>query len=761
MNKAFRNYVSSSRAIAERSGLRWSLPVNRDGSIDPEFAWNITQTCKAATLPTWRLNDLGSDAETLAVINERRAAVGDPAVSRSSLSLHWQDLVKAAVVQQVLVARNTPQHVVTQVARPLRVLATCMAITSVAEPWEIGAEDIRLATQIAADVQKSGKLAQVVGGLVRKLLDARHLCDRSPLWEQAARLGAANSKPRGRKMLNTLQERAHEEKLPEAEALWELVDIVFTREPETFTDEIRFAQLRTQLLCGMRIGEVCALPADWKRNKEYVTLEGRPAGDVGGISRSLMLRHFAEKQQGADDNSVELVEAFQHVPAEFEDIVDDTLTRSFEITQPLRQRLRRQIETGRPFPEFDPDELVPLTDMYTRLTGILLIRDEQPPEELLVAYQRSRDPKLLAQVGAHQRESPSPFTASFQTFWWKWRQQQDAAPIRDAQGVVQANGRKRAGPLFLRTRDVEEHVLRLMPTKLSDTTPSPLSGGGQLQASKLLFLMPKRALIEGRNGGICDITRYFAVGRVDPNDLTLMLSGNSQGIFARYGQTEAARALSLESHSLRHMQNTVLFQTGISDAAITKRFNRKSVAQSYEYDQRTLAQQMEAIDLPPAAKGLPDRAKTVARMIIAGKAKGAITDEFKRVQRERGDEQAFDFLAAEADGFHATPYGQCVNGFTQEPCPKHLQCTSGCNHFVNSGLDRNVANIRKLLEKTERALVEIRKRMGGAGWESQLRHAETHARNLRLVLETAEGEKPFPDGEDLSKPIMARTALDV
>ncbi len=702
MNEAFRMYVSSSKAIAENAGLRWSLPVNRDGSIDPEFAWNITEVCGAAAPPTCRLNDLGYDPETLAVINERRAAAGDPAVARSALAPHWQDLVKAAVAQQALVDRNTPQHIISQVARPLRVLATCMAVRSVAEPWELAADDIRWTTDVAADVQKSAKLAQIVGGLVRKILDARHLCDRSPLWERAARLGAVAPKRGGRTMLEKLQARAHGQKLPEAEALWELVDIVFTREPETFVDEIRFAQLRTQILCGMRIGETCTIPADWSRYKEYVTLNGKPAGEVGGVSRSLMLRHFAEKQQGPDDNSVQLVEAFQHVPAEFEEVIAQTLTHALEITRPLRERLTQQIATGRWFPEFAPDDLVPLTEMFTRLTGNPIIRQEPPPREWLDGYRRSRNPKWLIQIAQQQRESSSPFTMSFHSYWAKWRQHDGAAPFRNANGVVLASQRYWTDLPFLRIRDVEDHVARFASTKLSDTTSLPLVGGGRLQTSNLILLAPKRALIEGRGGGICDVTRYFAVGRVDPQDLILMLSGDQRGLFARYGQTEAVRGLSLESHSLRHMQNTVLFQSGISDAAITKRFNRKSVAQSYEYDHRTLAQQLEAIDLPPAAKGLPDRAKTVARMIIAGKAKGAITDEFKRIQRERGNEQAFEFLAAEADGFHATPYGHCVNGFTQEPCPKHLQCTSGCNHFVNFGLDRNVTNIRKLLEKSKR-----------------------------------------------------------
>ncbi len=69
---------------------------------------------------------------------------------------------------------------------------------------------------------------------------------------------------------------------------------------------------------------------------------------------------------------------------------------------------------------------------------------------------------------------------------------------------------------------------------------------------------------------------------------------------------------------------------------------------------------------------------TVARMIKAGKASGPIVDSFKKIQRTHGDDAAFDFLKVEADGFHSTPYGHCINSFTVDPCPKHLECFAGC-----------------------------------------------------------------------------------
>ncbi len=87
---------------------------------------------------------------------------------------------------------------------------------------------------------------------------------------------------------------------------------------------MRFAQAKTLILTGLRDGECTLLPADWKRFHEYLDKEGRPAGQSGGISRSLKLRHFAEKQRVVNEDSIALFETVQHVPAVFEEVLTDT-----------------------------------------------------------------------------------------------------------------------------------------------------------------------------------------------------------------------------------------------------------------------------------------------------------------------------------------------------------------------------------------------------------------------------------------------------
>ena len=90
----------------------------------------------------------------------------------------------------------------------------------------------------------------------------------------------------------------------------------------------------------------------------------------------------------------------------------------------------------------------------------------------------------------------------------------------------------------------------------------------------------------------------------------------------------------------------------MADTIITKRFNRRSVAQSYEYDHRSLQEELEQITLPDEwEEFLGPKAAAVAKSIEAGRANGPIVREFKRLRSYEGDESAYSFLKAEADGW--------------------------------------------------------------------------------------------------------------
>lgn len=86
-------------------------------------------------------------------------------------------------------------------------------------------------------------------------------------------------------------------------------------------------------------------------------------------------------------------------------------------------------------------------------------------------------------------------------------------PWRNTKGEVWSGWQDQSkiwSGVYFRIDEVEAYIRSQSPTKLSDTMPIKLASGGELSAWELLFLMPKRALSEGRNEGLCDVTRYSA-----------------------------------------------------------------------------------------------------------------------------------------------------------------------------------------------------------------------------------------------------------
>lgn len=279
---------------------------------------------------------------------------------------------------------------------------------------------------------------------------------------------------------------------------------------------------------------------------------------------------------------------------------------------------------------------------------------------------------------------------------------------------IELNEKIKWAEVYVRIEDFESYIRDETPTKLSDTFPMKLKDG-EVQTHELLFIHPKRALAEERNDGVIDITRHISIGRPDSGLVGLALGDRDrkETIFSRYGQTDADKQLFLTSHMLRHLQNTELFRLGIADTIITKRFSRKSVVQSYEYDHRSLAEELDQLELPTEAEmALGEKATTVAKMIMGGRASGPIVDAFKQIQAAHGDNDAFEFLKVEADGFHATPYGHCLNSFTVDPCPKHLECFAGCRHLSATNLPEHRSHLVRLEGKLAAALNAVSTRQG-------------------------------------------------
>ncbi len=788
MNSYLETYITDSKMIAEQRGVNWGVQLGPDGIAIPGQGWNLTRMVGASPPPVSWLNDLGTDQKTVDLLNASPPPGPLRTYSKSSLSQGWQDLIKACAIDQLFVRRNTCPHVACNVIRPLRVLATCTPNT---EPWAIRVDDVIFAIDTARKIQASGKLADLLFGVVKSILDSNHLTDAGPLAPALVRdkkvhIRASKFIKSMDELRSELDQRKSAEKLPERRAFWELTRIVFTETPRSFLDLLRFAQAKTLILTGLRDGECAMFPADWKRYREHVDLHGQPAGQSGGISRSLMLRHFAEKQRVLYEDGLALFETVQYVPHVFEEVLAPTLDEVVTATEPLRATLRRQVETGRILPQFESGSMVRALEIYTYLSGNPFFVDlpDDVRRNYVSEYQRHYDPKVFEGLRSAQLQAVQGGRGLHLTTYQYLNRL--AVPLRNANGEVW-RGKKVWAEVFVSVDDLEEFLKNELPTKRSDHTPIKLASG-ELPAWDLMFLMPKRALADSKDTGLCDVTRFCAVGRMDRQMITWSLTGaGKESLFSTYGQTDEDRELSIRPHSLRHLQNTELFRLGIADTIITKRFNRRSVAQSYVYDHRSLAEDLDQIDLKPDVEArLGENSATVARLIKAGKAAGPIVQAFKRIQQTQGEDAALEYLRAEADGFHSTPYGHCINSFLVDPCPKHLECFTGCRHLSATNLTENRHNLVQLEARLDTAVqaIEARKQRigrvapleleavageengssltaspqsvhtwvpGTIGIDNQLSHAKTRLAGVRKLLATPPGEQVFPDGPDLSR----------
>jgi hypothetical protein len=774
MNRFHDGWIATARERAETAGLRWNPSFcPHTGKIDRAQRWNLTKVVGLNPPPTKWLSwfsHVDADAEALDQILDGQ---GQKFQVLSVMSPEWCEFTQAAIVHELLIKRNKISQA-EAVYRAIRVLALCAGPTS---PAQITAADVQLAYNVALRTGSSGKLALNVRMVVRGLFDNEHLADRAPLGQYAqpysdaiSRAGQQAAEAQKRRESSNynvhhrrsrLADRKSRERLPEMKAFWELIRIVFTETPRTFTDRIRFAVLRLQIANGLRLGENSLIPVNWFRWREYFDTSGRPASESGGISRSLHLRYYGLKQDDDGAGSgVRLVERFQEVPVDYENLVRETMEEVLECTAPLRKRLQHQTETGRLLPEYSTDDLVSAVEMFRHVGGSIRITNEPISDFAIERYRSSHSTEVLREVRASQDQASLRLPT--RPVYKYWHGQSDGPIARDSSGSP-LNRRGDYSGAFFRVGEVEEFIRRQLPTKLPDTGSFTGPDGLPIYTYQFAFLHPSRALIEGRDGGLVDIERYFSVGRLADSDLQLQLSDSTAGLFARYGKTDEDRTLSMNSHSGRHLQNGELFRLGVADTMITKRYGRSTTSQSKIYDHRSLAEDLEAIDLPASAREIiPERAHDTLRLIMGGKVQGPIVTEFLSIQTDLGDQAAFEYLAAEADGLHVTPYGFCLNSFTVDPCPKHLQCFNGCRHLARTENPAEKENLLTLKQRTGGVLAAAKASPAGSvGRKNQIANAESILSNVEIALAAAPGQRVFPQGPDLSEPIgKPRTIMD-
>lgn len=614
---SYEDFLEEGREFVASKGASWEIPLDEKGVAIEGSAWDLRKlTGNLSRTASWLYKFSLEEPTRSAALLAGWAPASLP--QGGTLSVDVQEFIKAYVAKRCACGfspRDIRRHAV--------ILKDLFSVTS-SPPWSICSEDVHRYVELN---DRNPDVISVISVLITTI-NQNMLSLRCPLE-------AMEAQKKRFEFAKRLTDRARSDRLPEADALHEIVRIAFQETPESHYDLIRFALLRMLILTGLRIGEVLVLPLDCLVWEEHVdTVTGRPAGEIGGVSRSLRIRYFAEKHGRYAPEA--FVENTQWVPEKFHDAVVAAVQMAANATIELRRILKK----------------------------------------------------------------------------------------------------KHSNPSMHQGSD-----LRVFRT----------TSGRELNTSDLLFLVQvgkpnlPETLEEDMHVGPAALPSIYSA---------ISSPGRRATLFQRYSAPELAH-LKIRPHSLRHLMNTEMFRLQVADTIITHHFGRKSVAQSYQYDHRSLAEKLSFIDLPTQAlavipPGSPQ--DLVARMVLSGHAAGsALAQSFREIQRNYGDSAAFKYLAANADGFHVTPYGFCTNSFSMNPCSRHLKCFDGCRHFAASGRPEHIISLTALKKSlTTMRDAAMSRPVNSVGRKNQVAHAEKLLSGVTAALEAQPSASVFPDGPDHS-----------
>ncbi|OAI14667.1 hypothetical protein A1359_10245 [Methylomonas lenta] len=551
MLESFQTYINFGKRLANERNINWDFELDKHGKAD--IGWNLTKLVGGLPPKNFYLRNFAANSKVIDIINQDKLVI-----HYQPIDVDWQNLIKAVTCEQLFYKRNTLSNLCSNIIPALIVIATCCLEENV-KPWSLTSDIVNKAAMIAKSIQQCGKLSDTVVGVTKNLFDTNNISIHCPIYPKLPieRLIPKGSDSRSRlvkskeELLENLNQRKNQSKLPEQRAFWELTRIIFTERPRSYTDVLRFAALKVLLLTGLRVGEVARLPYDWKREREFLDITGKSAGEIGGFSSAMLLRHFAEKQQTKDGNSEELFENLQFVPKIFEEILSETLDEVARITMPLRTTLKLQCETDRVLPWYSLSDIVSVSEIYTKLTGnpFWLNIDSKQRDLFIDRYHENYDSNVLNEIDLFLRNkyksgNIKKLSHSMYTFFNRLTQNFNGKHLRffNKNGSLYQSDTKhyKWNEVYVNINELEDFLHKSVPTKLSDKTTIKLTSG-VINPWDLLFLIPKRSLPEERNNGIMDLTRYHAVSIPDTSFILVALGEkkNGESIFQRYGETDA------------------------------------------------------------------------------------------------------------------------------------------------------------------------------------------------------------------------------
>ncbi|MCZ8112336.1 MAG: hypothetical protein ACK50K_04330 [Betaproteobacteria bacterium] len=325
--ETYRRFIAAARRFVEEKGIEWEIQLDADGTPIPGRDWDLRKLTGSHARTATGINGFAVISEITEACKERD---WNPASLPAGpvLGVEVREFIQAAVA-----FRCKRKHGERRTRHYARILRKLFSSTN-KMPWELSSEDLVRFLELDHEDGAVARAAQWIAKTANE-----------NLLSIACPLSVAKPEPVAPKLAKSISERKHQEKLPEQDALFELTRIVFQERPRSHMDLIRFSVVRLLILTGLRINEILMLPADCLRWEDHVdVVTGLPAGEIGGISRSLWLRYFGEKRdEGAPDV---LVEDKQPVPDRFQAAVAEAVEVVLTATSVLRSTLKAQIRAG-------------------------------------------------------------------------------------------------------------------------------------------------------------------------------------------------------------------------------------------------------------------------------------------------------------------------------------------------------------------------------------------------------------------------------
>ena len=276
------------------------------------------------------------------------------------------------------------------------------------------------------------------------------------------------------------------------------------------------------------------------------------------------------------------------------------------------------------------------------------------------------------------------------------------------------------GKNYVKFEDVESAVLSLLPKKfpIFDFETDLHFADALMVTSRNLF-HSKKATIP------------CFVEPINEQHISDGLGGRAlQGassIFSRLGfKNNDGSDIDINTHSFRHLLNTIAQRGGLSELDIAIWSGRKDIKQNRDYNHVTPDEMLAIID---KEVGTPNMM-------------GPLAEAFEKLPVSRED-----FLKMKFPTAHTTEFGFCIHDFTMLPCQKHGDCINCTEQICIKGDKAKTARIRSAFEivseQVEKARSAIKDQAFGA--DRWLEVHEKSAQRLQELLAIME-DPTIPNG---------------